>query len=53
MFTHSVDDHFPLEDLQEMLWFLVLDHTHLNRCTSILVIQCHSVQGGSSSLILQ
>ena len=47
-----MDDHFPPEDLQEVLWFLVLDHPHLDRCTTVLVVQCYCVHGCSSTLIL-
>ena len=49
---HSMDDHLPPEDLEEVLWFLVLDHADLDRSTSVLVIQCHCVYGCSAALIL-
>ena len=50
--THSMDDHLPPEDLQKVLRLLVLDHAHLDRCPTVLVVQGHCVQGCSTALIL-
>lgn len=48
----SMHHHPPLEDEQEVIWLLILHDTHLDRCSTILVIKLEGVDGCSCLLIL-
>lgn len=47
-----VDHHAPPEDEQEVIWFLVLDDTDLDRSTPKFVVKMNGTQCCCSSLIL-
>ena len=48
----SMHHHPPLEDQQEVVRFLVLHYTHLNRSSTILIIKLKGMDGCSSFFIL-
>ena len=51
-FASRVEDHFALKHQQEVIWLLVLHHTHLNSTSTELIIKLNCLQSRCASLIL-
>ena len=51
-FSSRVQNHLALEYQQEVIWFLVLHHTHLHCTPTKLIINLNCLESRYSSLIL-